>query len=68
MVIVSPTFISLEGFAGLFLTFIKPCLHASVAKVRVLYNRTAQSHLSNRSAWSFSWLDIEEWMCSIVVG
>jgi hypothetical protein len=39
-----------------------PFLHASVAKVRVLYSRTAQSHLSNRSVGSFSWVDIKEWM------
>src|SRR4051812_27648532 len=49
-VIVSPAWTSRAGFAAISLTATLPARHASVAKLRVLNKRVAQSHLSRRAA------------------
>src|SRR5665647_487051 len=45
---VSPSFISREGLTFMPLIITLPFLHSSEARLRVLYRRTAHSHLSMR--------------------
>jgi hypothetical protein len=51
-VIVSPSRTSRAGFAGSSFTATLPARHASLARLRLLKMRTAQSHLSRRPAES----------------
>src|SRR5665647_280384 len=46
---VSPSFISREGLTFMPLIITLPFLHSSEARLRVLYRRTAKSHLSMRT-------------------